>query len=92
MKKREISAVQQGDRRIEYQPSPPPLRSVRDGMSETGRRWSGYIFGVAIGVAWTAVVTALAFSVGVDRGNEIANDACRAGDVYVDPSVSGSVD
>lgn len=92
--KPDISAVQDGNRRVEYhRPAPPPLRAVRDGM--TGRTLgnvAGYYFGIALGVAWTGVVCSISFSVGVDQGTAIGLTACAAGDsVAVDPAVSGAM-
>lgn len=87
--KPDISAVQQGDRRVEYhRPAPPPLRSVRDGGGRLLTFWIGILF-LAV---WSITIGGLAFSVGVDRGYEIGADSCAPGDVYVDPAVTEGVD
>lgn len=82
MPKPEISAVQQGDRRIEYHRAGRTIGNI-------ARYWSGVI----LGVVWTIVVASMAHSVGVDQGTDIGLTACASGDsVSVDPAVTGDVD
>lgn len=88
----DISAVQQGDRRVEYHrpdpPAPPPLHKVREGMGAAGRFISEAVALVII-LAFGAAMSLLAFSVGVDYGTEKGAAACAAGDsVAVDRAVS----
>ena len=74
MKKQEITAVQIGDKRVEY------MRP---------RSWRDWLLLLVV-LCWGFVMGFIAFSEGVDRGTTIGIDSCRAGDtVLVDPAVQG---
>src|SRR3546814_8987652 len=72
MEKRHISAVQDGEKRVEY------MRP---------RRWGDWLLLLVV-LCWGFVMGFVAFAEGVDRGTTIGIDSCRAGDtVLVDPAV-----
>src|SRR3546814_10370450 len=64
MEKRHISAVQDGEKRVEY------MRP---------RRWGDWLLLLVV-LCWGFVMGFVAFAEGVDRGTTIGIDSCRAGD------------
>src|SRR3546814_15418660 len=72
MEKRHISAVQDGEKRVEY------MRA---------RRWGDWLLLLVV-LCWGFVLGFIAFAEGVDRGTPIGLDSCRAGPtVLVAPAV-----
>jgi hypothetical protein len=77
MRKPEISAIQHGNRRVEYR-----ARSWVDWLTAAILLGTSFALGLGVG-----------FSTGVDRGTEIGITSCAAGDsVAVDPVISEGLD
>lgn len=89
----DISAIEQGDRRIEFRPGqgvpPPPAAEARSFIGRKAADAGGFL----LILGWGAAMSLLAFNVGVSHGIEKGIAACAAGDaVAIDPAVMGGVE